>query len=126
MVRLNWRGGEHEFALKLGQLRALQDKCNAGPEEVFNRIRLGNWKVDDLLHTLRLGLIGSGAMPDGDAGRMVSALFDAHPIIEFKLTALAVLSDALLGSGDDPVGEAEGGAAPPKNGGSQPSTEAAQ
>lgn len=125
-VTLNWPGGEHGFALKIGQLRALQDKCNAGPEEILNRVRTGKWRVDDLLHTIRLGLIGAGSMPDSEAGRTVSALFDLHPVIEFKLIALAILADALLGSEDDPVGEAEGETAPPKNGGSPGSTEPGQ
>lgn len=122
---LNWPGGEHDFALNIGQLRALQDSCNAGPEEVFNRLRLGNWRVNDLIEPIRLGLIGSGAMTTQEAGPAVLALMNQHAIIEFKLTAISILAAALLGVSGDPVGERPG-TAPPENGGSVGSMEAAR
>lgn len=124
-VTLNWVGGEHEFALKLGQLRKLQESCNAGPEEVLNRLRFGTWKVDDVIEPIRLGLIGTG-VPVSEAGPKVTALVDQHPLAQFKMTALAIMADALFAPADDAVGEVEGEAAPPKNGGSPSSTEAEQ
>lgn len=124
-VTLNWVGGEHEFALKLGQLRKLQESCNAGPEEVLNRLRFGTWKVDDVIEPIRLGLIGGG-MTNAEAGPKVTTLVEQHPLAQFKMTALAIMSDALFAPKDDPLGEGEGETAPPENGGSPTSTEAAQ
>ncbi|MBU3262061.1 gene transfer agent family protein [Roseovarius sp. PS-C2] len=125
-VRLSWVGGEHPFALPLGRLRALQENCNAGPEEVFNRLRLGRWHVDDVLEPIRLGLIGGG-MPDGDAGPLVTRIADQGDLIGLKLTAIAVLASALFAPEDDPVGEGEGvTTSAPENGGSPTSTETAQ
>lgn len=125
MIRLNWTGGEHDFALRLGELRALQDACDAGPEEIFNRLRLGTWRVDDVIEPLRLGLIGSGAMPSAQAGPFVSKIADQNPPIALKMTAFAILQDALLGPEDDPVGEEQGEAPPRENGASAQSTETA-
>ncbi|WP_299734652.1 gene transfer agent family protein [uncultured Roseobacter sp.] len=119
---LHWPGGEHDFALNLGQLRALQDATDSGPEEVLNRLRLGNWRVNDLIDTIRLGLVGSDAMSKEDASKTVLALFDQHPKVEFKLTAIAILAAALLGVPGDPVGEGEGQPPAPENGGSANST----
>jgi len=49
MTPIRWPGGEHRFELRLGELRALQKNCDAGPEEVFNRLRAGRWRVDDVI-----------------------------------------------------------------------------
>lgn len=126
-TRLAWVGGEHDFALRIGELRALQDATDAGPEELFNRLRLGNWRADDLIQVIRWGLVGGGSMTASNAGPMVTALVDLHPILQFKLTALAVLKHALLGSEDDPVGEAGGvTATAPENGASPKSTATAR
>ena len=63
-VGLIWGGGEHTFALTIGGLRALQDACAAGPQEVLMRLVNGTWRVDDPLAILRHGLIGGGMAKD--------------------------------------------------------------
>ena len=106
-IRIAWVGGEHAFRLPLGRLRALQVNCNAGPEEIFNRIRKGTWRVDDLAETLRQGLMGAG-MAAEDAGPLVIGLMEKHPVSDFKLAAYQVLRHALLGPEADPVGKPDG------------------
>lgn len=123
-VTLTWLGGEHDFALRIGELRALQDRCEAGPEEIFNRLRAGTWRVNDITETLRLGLIGGG-MSRVDAGKVVSEIIEDKAIANFKITAIAVMANSLLGVGDDPVGEPAGETSPPESGSSQSSTETA-
>lgn len=121
-VRRTWEGGEHSFALPLGRLRALQDNCDAGPEEVFNRLRLGLWKVDDVIEPIRLGLIGAG-MDDGKAGPLVARIADQGNLAALKMTAIAVLAHALFAPEDDPVGEGDGVETPaPESGDSAKST----
>ncbi len=106
-VEMTWPGGRHKFALYLGQLRTLQDACNAGPEEILNRLRSGTWRVDDVVEPLRLGLIGSGAMAPERAGPTVLNLIkQGEPLVEFKLPAMGVLTAALMGVENDPLGEA--------------------
>ncbi len=122
MTSLVWLGGEHEFALDIGSLRALQKHCDAGPQQILNRIAVGNWRVDDLYQTIRLGLIGGG-MAQAEANRLTDATFQAHKLRQLRPTAQAILVDALIGDPDDPVGEVEGETAPPENGGSPTSTE---
>lgn len=122
-ITINWIGGEHVFALKLGQLRALQTTCDAGPEQILNRIIQGAWRVDDLIEIIRLGLIGSEEFTAKEAGPFVTNLFSQHPIIEFKLPAQTALIAALVGVDGDDVGEPEGEVTPPANGSSASSTE---
>lgn len=62
-----------------------------------------------------------------DASPLVLGLFDKHPKALFKMTAHKVLSHALLGPADDPVGEGEGVELnAPENGDSADSMEKAQ
>lgn len=121
-IKLAWVGGEHSFALRIGELRALQDAREAGPEEIFNRLRIGNWKIDDAIQVIRWGLAGGGMDPS-EAATLVTPLADLHPLVQFKLTALAIMQHALLGPQDDAPGEAEGVETPaPENGASRGST----
>jgi hypothetical protein len=120
-VAIAWPGGEHDFLLEIGHLRALQDACDAGPEQIFKRLGDGSWRVDDIFQTVRLGLIGGG-MDSKAAADLVSKMFQSHPIMTFRNVARLVLMASLVGDPDDPVGEREGETAPPENGGSATST----
>jgi len=124
---IKWVGGEHDFALDMGALRALQDACDAGPMRIYLRLQSGDWRVDDLASIIRLGLIGSGEMTERDAKLRVSQLFDSYPLGPFVITAERILRAAIVGVADDPVGEQTGTApVPPQSGDGQPSTETAQ
>lgn len=120
-ITLTWPGGEHEFLLRIGEMRALQAACDAGPEEIFHRLGGTGWRIDDAFHTLRLGLIGAG-MKEREAAELVTRMFDAHPFKVFCPPARLVLLAALVGDPDDALGEAQGETAPPENGGSAAST----
>lgn len=127
-IKLVWPGGEHAFRLRLGEIRALQQARDAGPEQIFNRLRVGDWKVDDVIQVIRWGLVGSGEMKADRAAIFVTELVDLTPLTELKMTATGVLAHALmrLPEGDDASGEAEGGTeAPLDDGTSEPSTETA-
>jgi hypothetical protein len=126
---IQWLGGEHEFALDIGGLRALQTACNAGPEQILADLSGRSWKIDHTFQTIRLGLIGGGMKAD-EAARIVDTAFRSHPLMLFKPTAHLIILCALMGDPDDPLGDASGEArgetAPPENGGSASSTGPAQ
>ena len=103
-ILLQWVGGEHEFALGLAQLRGLQDARNKGPERIFKDISSGDWLADDVIETLRFGLIGGG-MTSKEAGPLVVRLYDLHSRLHLKEVAFRVLGAALIGVEDDVVGE---------------------
>jgi hypothetical protein len=121
-VKLDWVGGAHQFALDLGGLRALQDACNAGPQEVLMRLINQTWRVDDLVEVVSQGLIGGG-MGRSDAMAHVLRMIDLHGLLKLVSVATFVLTSALVGEADDPVGEQAGVAVPPVNGNSAPSTD---
>lgn len=103
-VEITWAGGEHEFLLTIELLRALQDKCDAGPAHVLNRLASGRWYVDDVIQPIRLGLEGGG-MGKSDARNMVKRHVEDEPLSMSVMTAQAILTAALFGAEDDPVGE---------------------
>ena len=121
---LTWIGGEHPFALALGNLRAVQRHCDAGPLQIFDRLGNGTWRVDDVFEVIRQGLIGGG-MEQKEAGPLVAGLMDRHALVDFVLTARAVLAASLMGEEDDPVGKPMGETSPPESGASASSTETA-
>lgn len=109
-VDVTWAGGEHSFLLTIDLLRALQDKCDAGPPVVLQRLATNAWRVDDVIQPIRLGLEGGG-MDKMKARELVRRHVEDRPLTESVMTAQAVLLAALFGAEDDPVGEAAGEAA---------------
>lgn len=103
-VRVNWAGGEHAFALDLGQLRAVQTACNAGPQRVLMRLMSGDWLVDDPLVICRHGLMGAG-MPEDEAQRLVMNAVATGGCQQLVVTAALVLGAALTGDDGDPLEE---------------------
>lgn len=105
---LTWAGGEHSFDLRIEHLRALQDICDAGPEWIMSRLATKQWRVDDVVATIRLGLEGGG-MPKEQARKLVAQHVEERPLTLSVLTAQAVLMLALYGDPDDQPGEADAG-----------------
>jgi hypothetical protein len=102
MIRdLTWAGGQHDFALPIELLRALENRCDAGPAWVLARLSNGQWRVDDVVSTIRLGLEGGGVDKD-DARKLVKRFVEDKPLASSVLTAQAILMDSLYG------GEADG------------------
>lgn len=104
---MRWPGGEHDFALRYGEIEILQEKCDAGPEYIFNSMAGRTYLQRYLFETLRLGLIGGG-MDMLSARRLIDDVKESHPIREFVIPALNVLGAAIAGYEDDRPGGAAG------------------
>jgi hypothetical protein len=122
-IRFVWAGDERLFRLRLGELRELQTLCDAGPEEIKDRILLGKWRVDDLREVLRLGLIGGGMDPI-KAIALMKQHFDEVEPLKNKTPAFLVITAGLCGDPQDEVGKKAGAEESQKSGSaSPPSTE---
>jgi hypothetical protein len=108
-VTVAWAGGEHDFCLTLGGLRAVQDLCNAGPMLVLRTLADGSWRVDTPITVMRHGLIGAG-MADTEARDLVLRIAETHPLADLVVPAYRVLAAAMVGVEDDPVGKPSGAA----------------
>jgi hypothetical protein len=67
-VVLNWADGAYIFALKAKQIEELQRVCGtannqSGIGEIAARVFAGRMTIQDIYHTIRLGLIGGGMAP---------------------------------------------------------------
>lgn len=130
-ITLDWADGTHDFRLAWRQLVELQEKCDAGPNVVLQRLYDGTWKVQDILETIRVGLIGGGMKP-ADALRLVRIYVEERPPLENVLVAQAILGAGLMGAPDEALGkqvapgrESDSTTSRMGRSGSEPSTEQA-
>lgn len=108
--RIIWPGGEHEFCFAIGELRALEQQCDAGCMVIFKRLAEGQFKVDDVIATIRLGLRGAG-MSERDAMALIDrTLAGEANLYELSTTAARVLAMFIAwptDKGEDQPGKAD-------------------
>ena len=106
---LDWADDTYVFRLGFGQIVELQEKCDAGPYFILGRLHDGSWKVEDIAHTIRLGLIGGGMEPVAALKKVRIYVEDIekHPLMQSHPYAVAILTAALIGAPEEKVGEQE-------------------
>lgn len=109
-LTVDWIDGPQTFRLAWGELVKLQEACDAGPYVIYQRLMLGQWRMQDISATIRLGLVGGGMALDA-ALKLVQGYVEARPPLESLPLAQGILGTALMGAPDEPgeaVGEATG------------------
>lgn len=106
--------GTYTFRLDIGGLEELQEKVDAGPEQIYADIASGQWRVAHLRETIRIGLIRGGMEPVR-ALAMVARYAAEGYLADLKPLALNIIAAALVGAPDEdkPLGEPEAGAKGP-------------
>lgn len=103
--KMPWIGGEHAFALNMGQVEALQDATGVGLEALFNRFATGDYKQRDVLETVRQGLIGGG-LDAKEANDLTFGLRERGlGLWYFKEPAQHTINNALMNKPDDFLGK---------------------
>lgn len=120
-VTFDWADGTYTFRLAWGQLGELQEKCDAGPYVVLQRLHSGAWRIEDIANVIRLGLIGGGMDPT-PALKLTRAYVEARPTMENLIPAQVILSAALMGAPDEKSGEGDA-ASPTENSSTNSQTE---
>jgi hypothetical protein len=92
--------GYFDLALRIGELIILQEKTGCGPYVLANRILTGEWRVEDVIETIRLGLIGGG-MDHRMAFDIVTRHITAGNIFTYASTAGEVVLAAIMGVDDE-------------------------
>lgn len=105
-VSFDWADGTYTFRLAWGQLGELQEKCDAGPYVVLQRLHSGAWRIEDITNIIRLGLIGGGMEPS-PALKLVRRYVEDRPPMENIIPSQVILSAALMGAPEEKVGEAD-------------------
>ena len=106
LIPLDWADGTYAFRLGWGELAELQEKCDAGPYVILDRLQTRQWRIEDISNTIRLGLIGGGVEPV-KALKLVRKYVEARPPVENLIYAVGILSAGLMGAPDEPPGEQE-------------------
>lgn len=106
---LVWPGGEHPFRLGIGELRAIEQRCDAGCFVVMMRLLSSQCKIDDVLAPIRIGLVGGG-MAERDAQRLLdNVLAETASPYSLTVTAATILQKFLMWDGDDTPGKPKAG-----------------
>jgi hypothetical protein len=109
-----WPAGENSFRLGIGELRAIEQKCEAGCAVVLMRLLSTQWKIDDVIAPLRLGLIGGG-MSEREAQKTIDAALDVASPYALAIPAAEVLRRFIMWETPDQPGEPEAGIAAASN-----------
>lgn len=86
----------YTFDLPLKQVRALEEKCNAGVPLILMRIQTDQYRVDDFRETILQGLLGAG-MSALEAAALVKKWVDDRPAKESLTVAQAILMAWIMG-----------------------------
>lgn len=127
-VVLQWGDEETVFRLRLGEWRRIQERCDAGPGEIYRRLvtvamamekgftlaqaaavgMIGDWRVDDMREVIVQGLIGGGRS-ELEARALVQRRVD--DVVDFKAhlaLAFAIVRAGLGDVTDEASGEVKG------------------
>ena len=127
-VSLDFADGTYTFRLAWGELEELQEKCDAGPYVVLERLHNRSWRIKDISETIRLGLVGGGLKPT-EALTLIRRYVTDRPPLENLTLSQAVLAAGLVGAPEEKVGELEAASqkestvSPTENSDLPPSTE---
>ncbi|MBF2716264.1 gene transfer agent family protein [Agrobacterium vitis] len=105
-LTMPWADGDYIFRLGWGELEGLQEACDAGPYVILDRLQTSTWRVGDISHVIRFGLIGGGKTPV-EALTLVRKWVEARPPAENLLFAQAILTAGIVGAPDEKPGEAD-------------------
>lgn len=99
-IELEFADGFYPFKFNLKCLSELQIKCDAGIGLIYERVCSGHFKIEDLVETVRLGLIGGGL--DGPKARRLIEVYapggsDQHALEWWHRHAVAILAATIHG-----------------------------
>lgn len=106
--------GYFDLCLRIGELIALQEKLGVGPYVLANRFLNGDWLVQDVVETIRLGLIGGG-MHQRDAFDLVNRTIVSGWFGDYAAIAGNLVYAAISGVPDEELPASGEAMAPAEN-----------
>lgn len=99
-VTLEFGDGEYLFKLPLKMIAELQDKCGAGIGAIYRRVLTGDYRGEDLVETVRCGLVGGG-LTGIEARKLIERYCDVWPLEVWHQHASAILVACVQGYAGD-------------------------
>lgn len=106
--------GYFDLCLRIGELIALQEILGVGPYVLANRFLNGEWMVQDIVETIRLGLIGGG-MHQRDAFDLVNRNIVSGWFADYAGLAGNLVFAAISGVPDEELPSSGEATAPAEN-----------
>jgi hypothetical protein len=100
-VTLDWADGTYTFRLSVKGIIELEEKCGAPFGQIFTRLTTGLFAVNDVVETIRIGLIGGGMKPT-EAKKLIDRY--AMPVGDNQHLARAIIMGAMFGFEVSPLG----------------------
>ncbi len=104
---LSWADGKYHFKLGWGELAMLQQATDCGPAFLLERLGGKHWRIEDISHSIRLGLIGGGVEPSR-ALDLVQSYVEKRPPLENLMLAYAIVAAGVQGAPDEPLKKPRG------------------
>lgn len=101
-IILAFGDGDHLFRLGWAELEKLQEACDAGPFVILERLNSGSCRLQDIVETIRWGLIGGGKKPE-EALKLERLYVRDRPPAENRLLAYAILAAACHGAPEEEI-----------------------
>lgn len=102
---------DYDLCLRIGELIELSEVRDSGPPMILARLSEGAWFPQDIIETIRLGLIGGGMHPQ-QAKKLTERAVQSGYLLDYQTVALEALYAAMVGvpadapeTGDDEPGE---------------------
>lgn len=103
-IKLTFAGDERTFRLDYEGILQLQEACDCGYMEIYQRLATGRHRIEDVVQTILIGLLRAGTDPK-IAKRWVENI--TFPTAEPSLIAHAILAAAISGDPREEVGKTE-------------------
>jgi len=106
-IELDFADGTYVFRLAIGELEELQEKTAVGPYALLRRLLSNDWRIEDVIHVIRLGLIGGGKTAE-EARNLTRRYVEQRPNwMSNAMVAQAVVSAALVGAPEEAPGKSD-------------------
>jgi hypothetical protein len=101
----DWADGTYSFRLDQGGWIELDRKLDAGPIEIFQRLKNSTWRVNWIVEIIRCGLIGGGMKP-AEAIPLIRRYVEKEPPLDNIELAMRIVEAGLY---SPPAKEGEAG-----------------
>lgn len=91
---------DYDLCLHIGELIELSEVRDCGPPAILSRLSEGAWFPQDIIETIRLGLIGGGLHPQ-QAKKLTERAVQSGYLLDYQTVALEALYAAMVGVPDD-------------------------
>jgi hypothetical protein len=97
MITRFFGDGEHAFAFSLPLLKELESSTGLGTGELFRRVARGEYRIAEIIETIRIALIGGGLPPKRAAELVATYGPPARPLIEAQVLCVEIVTDLFAG-----------------------------